>query len=335
MHFDIGDPVLLVHSGEEGVVVAILDEDMVSVRVHGTVIPVATAQLDYPYFKRFTERRAAASAGTPHGQKVPVDKTGEDPRVETGVFLSFLPEYEHAGEEALVRTLKIHLLNETAADYRFRYRLLLRGSLELEVENRLFPFRHFYLQDLPFESLNDRPRFELQFSLTEPAKGKREVFPVVFKPKARQIIGQLHELRESGKATFSELLFPAYPDAGEEVSWDTVIPSPSPRFVSPAGGGLPPPRNEVDLHIEKLVDHPRGLSPSDMLGIQLTALQKELELAIAHRQPSLVVIHGLGKGVLRQEVHEILRHVPEVKSFINQYHARYGYGATEIFFEYK
>jgi dsDNA-specific endonuclease/ATPase MutS2 len=48
----------------------------------------------------------------------------------------------------------------------------------------------------------------------------------------------------------------------------------------------------------------------------------------------MVVIHGVGTGKLRDEIHEILRTKREVKSFINRYDPRYGYGATEIFFQY-
>jgi hypothetical protein len=42
----------------------------------------------------------------------------------------------------------------------------------------------------------------------------------------------------------------------------------------------------------------------------------------------------VGSGKLRDEIHEILRLKKEVKSFVNQYDSRYGYGATEIFFQY-
>ncbi len=49
---------------------------------------------------------------------------------------------------------------------------------------------------------------------------------------------------------------------------------------------------------------------------------------------NLIVIHGVGKGRLKDEIHEILKTKKEVKSFINQYDPRFGYGATEIIFQY-
>jgi len=338
MHFEVGDTVLLVHSGEEGVIVEILDSKTVSVRVNGTIFPVFNDQLDFPYFKRFTEKHfRKARSSRIRGEELPLEKPSTKPKDGTGVLLSFLPEYEHSGEEALIRVLKLHLINDTNQGYDFSFRLLLNRCLEIEVNNRVSAFQHFYLADLEFESLNDHPRFEFSFSLIEPLPGKQDRFPVIVRPKAKQIIRQLERLRESGGATFSHLLFRRYPDQDKDhlTHWDIPRTNPGAMLISPTGRGLPPPVYEVDLHIEKLIPHRAGLSSSDMLGIQLAEVHKQLDMAIAHRQSHLVVIHGVGKGTLRQEVHEILRHVREVKSFVNQYNARYGFGATEIFFEYK
>ena len=48
----------------------------------------------------------------------------------------------------------------------------------------------------------------------------------------------------------------------------------------------------------------------------------------------MIVIHGLGKGKLREEVMRLLREYKEVAHFKNEYHPKYGFGATEISFEY-
>ncbi|MEO5984699.1 MAG: Smr/MutS family protein, partial [Ferruginibacter sp.] len=62
---------------------------------------------------------------------------------------------------------------------------------------------------------------------------------------------------------------------------------------------------------------------------------KYYELAVLHRQSQLTVVHGIGEGKLREEIHEMLKGKKEVTSFINQFHPLFGYGATEIFFQYK
>ena len=66
----------------------------------------------------------------------------------------------------------------------------------------------------------------------------------------------------------------------------------------------------------------------------MKTFEKYFDLAYLHRQPTLIVVHGLGSGKLRDEIHDILRLKKEVKSFVNQYHPSFGYGATEIYFQY-
>jgi dsDNA-specific endonuclease/ATPase MutS2 len=90
----------------------------------------------------------------------------------------------------------------------------------------------------------------------------------------------------------------------------------------------------IDLHIDKITNDWKGLSNYEIISFQLKEFEKYYDLAIQHLQPNLIVIHGVGEGVLRDEIHQILKHKKEVKSFINQYHPKYGNGATEIFFQY-
>jgi hypothetical protein len=97
---------------------------------------------------------------------------------------------------------------------------------------------------------------------------------------------------------------------------------------------LPSARSVVDLHIEKLMDRWQHLTNFEILSIQLLEFEKYYDLAIHNFQPSLTIVHGVGSGKLKDEIHQILRGKKEVKSFVNQYMASFGYGATEIFFQY-
>ena len=89
----------------------------------------------------------------------------------------------------------------------------------------------------------------------------------------------------------------------------------------------------MDLHIEKLTEDWKGLNNAAILDLQLKTFEKFYELALLHHLPQLIVIHGVGTGKLRDEIHDILRMKQEVKSFINQFHPNFGFGATEIFFK--
>ena len=82
---------------------------------------------------------------------------------------------------------------------------------------------------------------------------------------------------------------------------------------------LLPSRTVVDLHIEKITDKYEGLSNFEILTMQLNTFEKYYDLAVAHKQKMFTVIHGIGEGKLKDEIHDILKLKKEVKSFVNQY----------------
>jgi Smr domain len=132
------------------------------------------------------------------------------------------------------------------------------------------------------------------------------------------------------------LLMEAYPDKVEEEK--VTLSRQDKNFkvydLSQIGKFLEPARTVVDVHIEKLTDNPGSLSNFEKLTLQLKTFEKYYDLAVANRQSTFIVVHGVGSGKLRDEIHDILRLKREVKSFVNQYHPSFGYGATEIYFNF-
>ena len=57
MKFQIGDIVLILHSNEEAEVVDIINDKMVMVDAGGVQFPVYKDQIDFPYLKRFMEKK--------------------------------------------------------------------------------------------------------------------------------------------------------------------------------------------------------------------------------------------------------------------------------------
>ena len=57
MKYQPGDKVLILHSQEEGEVVEIINDKMVLIDVEGVRFPVYMDQIDFPYFKRFSEKK--------------------------------------------------------------------------------------------------------------------------------------------------------------------------------------------------------------------------------------------------------------------------------------
>lgn len=81
---------------------------------------------------------------------------------------------------------------------------------------------------------------------------------------------------------------------------------------------------KIDLHIESLITN-QDYSKENILDIQLDKCKEAIEIAIKKNKSSLEIIHGVGKKILRTEVHKLL----------NNYNLRYIVanhgGSTEVF----
>jgi dsDNA-specific endonuclease/ATPase MutS2 len=88
------------------------------------------------------------------------------------------------------------------------------------------------------------------------------------------------------------------------------------------------------LHIEKITPHHQNLSNVEKFNLQIEIFEKALDISMLEQKNTLIVIHGEGKGVLRDKIHAILNQTISVHSYVNQLDTRYGLGATEIFFGY-
>ncbi len=338
MKYQIGDRVLLLHSNEEADVIDIINEKMLMVDVQGVQFPVYMDQVDFPYFKRFTEKKIVPlKKEKQYVDDLRKEKTVKENRTEDGVWLSFLPIMDtDEFDDLVVEELKLHLLNHTSLSYEFTYKLYYFGKPDISISNTLLPFQDFYIQDIPFSHLNDSPSFEFDFKLTKLEKGRASHFETQVRLKPKQLFSKIEELKQKNLATFTQLLFEKYPaQLREEIIEPGVLAKHGYKIYDASKGRqhLEAARSVIDLHIEKISNDFRGLSNYEILQMQLKEFEKYYQLAIVHHLPSMIVIHGLGEGVLRDEVHDLLRLKKEVNSFVNQYHPVYGFGATEIFFK--
>lgn len=94
-----------------------------------------------------------------------------------------------------------------------------------------------------------------------------------------------------------------------------------------AAAEFPP---ELDLHIEKLVTDATGLSNEEIVQIQLDHVRRYLDRAIRLGIDEVFIIHGRGTGALRTRVQQQLSLMGDIESFSNDYHPKYGFGATRV-----
>ncbi len=335
MKYEVGDKVIVLLTDEEAKVVEIMNDKMIMIEVRGVKFPAYTDQVDFPYFKMFSQKKVVEKKKI-HVDNVQKEKTRPKKKTGDGVWLNFIPVFDKdIFDDDVVEKLKVYLINQNEEEYKFNYNLTFGGESHFELKNSVRGLSDFYLHDVNFDDLSDGPRFDFEFSLVNEQKKKAPYFEASFKLRGKQIFKKIEELKLKNEPSFSYELFTTYPDKVEEEKVDlSKLNNAGYRIYDAASArqNLPSQRSVVDLHIEKLTDNWRDLSNFDILTTQLNAFEKYYELAIAHRQPDLTVIHGIGEGRLRDEIHERLRHKKEVKSFVNQYHQSYGYGATEIYF---
>jgi hypothetical protein len=90
---------------------------------------------------------------------------------------------------------------------------------------------------------------------------------------------------------------------------------------------------EIDLHIEEITESHSGLSNGEIVMKQMRELRTFFQRAKSNHIRKVVIIHGVGLGVLKEEVRSYL----DKQSSIDYYDAdfrEYGKGATavEIFY---
>ena len=258
MKFEIGDKVTVLHSNEEGEVVEMINDKMVLVEVRGVRFPAYIDQLDFPYFKRFSEKKnIPLKKEKTFLDQLPRDKSPKAGNPLDGFWLRILPvlDDDEFGDE-VVESLKIYLVNHTEKGLNFHYKLSYGVKSDFSLNNEIPASKEFYVHDIPFENLNDAPVFEFEFSLLQPEKSKAPHFETSLKLKAKQVFLRIEEIRKKGEASFAYKLFDRYPDK--------AIEEDKPEYQSPGRNGnkiydakhsrqhLEPAKYEVDLHIEKL-----------------------------------------------------------------------------------
>ncbi|MDG1842453.1 MAG: Smr/MutS family protein [Crocinitomicaceae bacterium] len=92
--------------------------------------------------------------------------------------------------------------------------------------------------------------------------------------------------------------------------------------------------HEIDLHLHQLIDNETSFTSHEKLLFQLTALKSYMSNKIYPKKvKEFVIIHGVGEGVLKSEIHAYLSGKSGV--FFEQADFRkYGMGATKVYLKY-
>ncbi|MFM8431175.1 MAG: Smr/MutS family protein [Bacteroidota bacterium] len=93
-----------------------------------------------------------------------------------------------------------------------------------------------------------------------------------------------------------------------------------------------PKEKVVDLHIEKLIKDPASMSSGQIIALQLSVFEKEMDNAFLTGITSLIFIHGIGSGILRSSIREELKKYDQIR-YGDAPAEKFGRGATQIHFK--
>lgn len=234
------------------------------------------------------------------------------------------------------------LVNKLPADVLFLYAYYLDGTLHHKYRKELKSKKHFLLHELKTEQLNDLPALQISVWVKTTETNSEIAIEKEIKLKAKQFFSKL-ESEEFSKTGF--LMYEVMKEIQQKktdnknvVSDDSVFEEHNykkklaekekkKRHIVLQKAATP---DVIDLHTEKLGIQIQNLSNTEILEIQLQHCRKFIENAITHKLEKVYVIHGLGKGVLKTSVENLLTEYSEIISYNNNYHPRFGFGATEI-----
>jgi Smr domain len=90
---------------------------------------------------------------------------------------------------------------------------------------------------------------------------------------------------------------------------------------------------EIDLHIEELTETHAHMTNTEIVTKQLNSFKTHYKTAFGKRIEKLIVIHGVGKGVLKSEIHQWLDKQKDSEYYDADFR-EYGKGATCVEFHY-
>ncbi|MBK7477637.1 MAG: Smr/MutS family protein [Haliscomenobacter sp.] len=352
MLIPIGTRVKFRHSQEEGVITEVIDDRMVSVYVAAwdMDIPVGIDDLliadpsQIPGYKAGKKKQppAAEPSKTPPTTQEHGKGLRKAAAEGSGILLAFDPILK---SDATPEKFRVLLLNDTPFDVIFNLELFVLDAKRFSKNGKLSSGNWIDLGMLLFDELNDFPAVEAEcWRITTDGTGGKQVKDLRIKPKV--FFGRLQPTPFLGRPTH---LFPLFENLQglrqegpkEDLRAYTKEKTPHPAIlkaiaddkeitheVREAAEFLP----ELDLHIEKLVNDPAHLSNAQIAQLQLKVFEDYMDKAIRLGLERVFIIHGLGKGRLKDMIASRLIRMPEVLTFKNEFHPKYGHGATEVIF---
>lgn len=311
MNYKLGEFVRFVNERREGYITRIIDEQTIAVTDDdGFEIPVLASQVTRVHGK-------SEATDSPATDSFKTASTHEF--IANGIYLAV------SDDKRIGSVVHFYLVNDSSWQILLSFKTESQNKYKGEFAGLIHPNSAIKIYTASLNELDLWPKFHIQALLYSADKHEAQK-PLIYsdKFKAKDFSGakKNHKLLEYA-AWMIQL------DSNAAIIDPVKLKE---SFYKPAAekAAIESPGKEVDLHIEKLRDDHQFLSGSEILTIQLNHFKKCLDAAIVHKQGSIVFIHGAGNGTLRNEIHKAISKHPQVRTFMDAYKEKFGYGATEV-----
>ncbi|MFK7796613.1 MAG: Smr/MutS family protein [Aureispira sp.] len=226
----------------------------------------------------------------------------------------------------------IYLVNDTPVSFSFKFKLYLNQQIEHGFNKVIPASTYFAIGEFWQAQFNDAPKIEFacpnfHFSKSFKLKYKKfltnhGVVPLIGIDTYHYLLFSKLEGRKKATTSIKEYTLQ------ERSTNFSSITNTRPNLMDIAS--FDP---ELDLHAERLVEDTSEFTPSELFELQLQALDTFITQAAFLEIKEVFIIHGLGKGKLREGVELYLRYHGDIKTYKNEFHEKYGFGATRVVFK--
>ena len=311
----IGDKVRLLRGTEEGRIVNIKGNKIVEIEIEeGFIIPALRSEVVV------VDRSEAESFQEENDNSEP-NRKEIDPGIDEGIYLGF----DIIGHDKF----QAYLINQTQDPILFTICQYDKKSINGKSFGICKSFNFVEIGSFTSSIFNESKRIYIQLIIHE-KDTKHKKSPIV---KAVAIDKKMLEEKVYVRAVAKQISLinlerenPIKIDATElrdrMMSGSKDMPIESQHQISQV-------EEEIDLHI---YSESASLNPNEILEIQLNEFEKAYDNALVMNLQKLKVIHGVGVGILRNEIHKRLSKKTEVKFFEDADKERFGFGSTIIYF---
>ncbi len=343
--FFTGQKVILKYTGDTAVVQQILGNGMVSVKINfeNMIIPVSEEDLlpegDYTASLQSNE-------GLPLKQEhlqLFQDNSSEVVRKSLGLQLGF--EAINIGDS--IEKYNIYLINDTDSELLFIFKVHLGGKLIAETDSLIKGHSYCSLGEISYDHIAAIPEIVTEIRKVS-TLGVGEPLSKSIKLKPASFFKSVATAPLLNRPVHHYVLFGHFEREEKQTKKeDEDIKSYTNRLISSQKKGpigshqhrklqrdeieeLAHFSMETDLHIENLTERWDKMTNGEIIQLQLRHFEQYIDKAYRLGVERVFIIHGLGKGRLRDAIAERLKRDYRVVRFTNEYHPKYGFGATEV-----